>query len=96
MRHGVDGDTQIEIRGDDVGEVPDDDSEDMPAMKRMSWLVRCQRRRVSYVACQGRRNSRPGTLTEAGEPAEYHGASESAVMSGVEEAAGAKSMPLSE
>jgi hypothetical protein len=44
VRHGVDGDTQIEIRGDDVSEVPGDDSEDGPAMKWMSWLVRCQRR----------------------------------------------------
>jgi hypothetical protein len=84
------------IRGDDVGEVSGDDSEDGPTMKRMSWLVRCQRRRVSYVACRGRRNNRPGTLTEAGEPTEYRGASESAVMAGLEEAAGAESKPLSE
>jgi hypothetical protein len=40
MRHGVDGDTQIEICGDDVGEVPGDDGEDGPAMERMSRLVR--------------------------------------------------------
>jgi hypothetical protein len=58
-------------------------------------LVQNQRRRVSYVACRGGHNSRPGT-TEAGEPAKYRGASKSATMVGVEEATGAKPMSLSE
>jgi hypothetical protein len=33
MRHGVDDDAQIEIRGDVVGEVPDDDDKDGLAME---------------------------------------------------------------
>jgi hypothetical protein len=43
MRHGMDGGAQIEIHGDDVGEVLGDDGEDGPA-KRMSRLVRSQGR----------------------------------------------------
>jgi hypothetical protein len=95
MRHGVDEDAQIGSDGIVVDKVPDDDSEDKPAMKRMSRLVWRRGWQVTYVACKGRRSSRPGT-TEAGEPAEFRNASESVVMVGVEEAAGAESMPVLE
>jgi hypothetical protein len=33
MRHGVDDGAQIKIRGDGVGEVPDDDDEDRSAIE---------------------------------------------------------------
>jgi hypothetical protein len=33
MRHGVDNGPQIEIRGDGVGEVPDNDDKDGSAME---------------------------------------------------------------
>jgi hypothetical protein len=33
MRHGVDDSAQIEIHGDGIGEVSDDDDEDGPAME---------------------------------------------------------------
>jgi hypothetical protein len=36
MCHGVDNGVQIKIHGDVVGEVPDDDEEDGPAMEAAS------------------------------------------------------------
>jgi hypothetical protein len=51
--------------------------------------------KCTYQACRSKRNSQLGTA-EAGEPAEYRGASESAAMSSVEETTGVESMPLSE
>jgi hypothetical protein len=93
----MDEDAQIGSDGVVVGEVPGDDGEDGPAMEtaHTAWLVRSRRRRVIYVACRGRCSSQRGTA-EAGKPAEYRDASESAVMAGVEEVAGVESMSLSE